>query len=465
LKNIALAAGFTQTGTRNDYYQFNYTSTQYEIQLAEQFDLETTYNITANKLITTDAPWNIFAIPYSDSLQIVNQEDGSVLIEKTNANISLNAIMSMQKNHPGIIYDVQILPYCPVPKLIQDIDVIEVTNEKEYSLIMSGGENPQPVGIIFNVPESRFSTNLEGYSILGGQTSIEKKLNNQCDKWRICSPNYSNYFDFSVEKNGGVQYFNVDCEYKPFTPYIHINPNFDNLYGEDFNDVRGLVCGGDFSLSQIIDQWEQYQIQNKNFQNIFDRQIQNMEVQHKIGRVQDVVGSIAGVGQGAASGALTGGMIGGGYGAVAGAVIGGVSSLAGGIADISINEQLRNEALDYTKDQFGYQLGNIQALPNTISKISSLNGNNKLFPILEYYTCTDEEKIAFLNKIAWNGMTIMIIGKMNDYINNSWTYNGIESKGYIKGRLIRIPEIIGEDLHVANTIANELNKGIFIGVN
>lgn len=465
LKNIALAAGFTQTGTRNDYYQFAYTSIRYEIQLAEQFGLETTYNITANKLITTDSPWNIFAIPYSDSLKIVNQADSSVIIENTNASISLNTIMSMQKNHPSIIYDVQILPYCPVPNLIDDENIIKVSNEKEYSLITSGGETPQAVGIIFNVPEARFSTNLEGYSILGGQTSIEKKLNNQCDKWRISSPNYSNYFDFSVEKNGGVQYFNVDCEYKPFTPYIHINPNFDNLYGEDFNDVRGLVCGGDFSLSQIIDQWEQYQIQNKNFQNIFDRQIQNMEVQHKFGRIQDIAGGIAGVGSGIAGGALAGNMIGGPMGAAVGAIGGGAASLVGGIADIQINEQLRNEAIDYTKDQFGYQLGNIQALPNTISKVSSLNGNNKLFPILEYYTCTDEEKTAFLNKIAWNGMTTMVIGKISDYISNSWSYNGIESKGYIKGQLIRIPEAIGEDLHVVNTIANELNKGIFIGVN
>ena len=471
LKNIALAAGFTQTGTRNDYYQFNYTSTKYEIQLAEQFDLETTYNITANKLITTDAPWNIFAIPYSDSLKIVNQVDSSVIIEKTNASISLNAIMSMQKNHPGIIYDVQILPYCPVPKLIDEENVISVSNEKEYSLIMSGGEDPQPVGIIFNVPEARFSTNLEGYSILGGQTSIEKKLNNQCDKWRLTSPNYSNYFDFSVEKNGGVQYFNVDCEYKPFTPYIHINPNFDSLYGEDFNDVRGLVCGGDFSLSQIIDQWEQYQIQNKNFQNIFDRQIQNMEVQHKIGRIQDIAGAASGTLTGAASGALAGGMMGGPWGAAAGAVVGGVTSAIGGVADYAMNEQLRNEALDYTKDQFGYQLGNIQALPNTISKVSSLNGNNKLFPILEYYTCTDEEKTAFLNKIAWNGMTTMIIGKINDFINNFWemTEYNISSEGYIKGQLIRLELPVdhkenehSEDYQVINAISGELYKGVYI---
>ena len=471
LKNIALAAGFTQTGTRNDYYQLTYTSNKYQIELIEQFDLETTYNITGNKLITTDAPWNIFAIPYSDTLVIKDGSDDSIILENTSKDVSISVAMAMQAQQASRIHDIQILPYCPVPHLITDDNEITITNEKEYSLIVSGGETHQVLGIIFNVPESRFTTNLEGYSIQSGQTAIEKKLNNECDKWRLTSPNYSNYFDFSVEKNGGISYFNVDCDYKPFTPYIHINPNFSNLYGEDFNDVRGLVCGGDFSLSQIIDQWEQYQIQNKNFQNIFDRQIQNMEITQDIQRKQELWSLGAGSLSGAASGALMGSMIAPGVGGAIGAAVGGVASLAGGAQDIYYSDKLRAEALDYTKDNFSYQLGNIQALPNTISKVSALNNNNKLFPILEYYTCKKEEKRAFINKIAWNGMTTMVIGKINDFVGNFWEmpeYN-ISSEGYIKGQLIRLELPVdhkenqhSEDYQIVNAISGELYKGVYI---
>lgn len=164
---------------------------------------------------------------------------------------------------------------------------------------------------------------------------------------------------------------------------------------------------------------------------------------------------------------MTGAMTGvGGWGALAGAVIGTTASAVGGVADLRINQKLRNEAIDYAKDQFGYQLGNIQALPNTIGKVSAFNANNKIFPILEYYTCTDEEKIALLNKIAYNGMTTMVIGTINDYIGNDWEYNigntTIVNKKYIKGKLIRfINGESGEDFHVVNSIAGELNMGLY----
>ena len=106
------------------------------------------------------------------------------------------------------------------------------------------------------------------------------------------------------------------------------------------------------------------------------------------------------------------------------------------------------------------ELGTIQALPNTISKVSALNNNNKIFPILEYYTCTEEEEKAFINKGAYNGMTVMAIGKLRGYIGNNWEYNGIKSKGYIKGSIIRI-ENISEDTHYFNAIADEIFKGVY----
>lgn len=451
------------SGSINDQtFSINATLTAFRMTIVRRENLETKYSFKNDSLRTIDAPWNIFAIPYGE---ITVYDLVAQRWIQTNKEIAINTVMGMQEQHPGIIYDIQLLPYCPIPDLfmIGENAALYIDDSPQYSYITAGeGEEARNVGVIFNVPSSNFSTNVI-YRVAKSTTAIEQKINNECDKWRLCSPNYSNYFDFSVEKNGGVQYFNVDCNYKPFTPYIHINPNFGGLYGYDDNSPRGLILGGDFSLSQIIDQWQQYQVQNKNFQEIFDRQIQNMEVNNKYQRINDIVSASVGAVSGAASGAFTGATMSGGnpVGAIVGGVIGGGASIAGGIADYRIKEKLRNEAIDYTKDQFGYQLGNIQALPNTIGKVSAFNENNKIFPVLEYYTCTEEEKTALLNKIAWNGMTTMVIGTINDYLGNGWSYNDIESRGYIKGQLIRFGQD-GEDFHIINEIASELNKGVYI---
>lgn len=150
---------------------------------------------------------------------------------------------------------------------------------------------------------------------------------------------------------------------------------------------------------------------------------------------------------------MAGGIAGGPIGMAIGGAVGGVASAAGGVTDVFINNTLRNDALDLTKDQFGYNLGNIQARPNTLSKTGSLIIDNPYIPYLEYYTCTDTEKQALRDKIKYNGMTVMRIGKIKDFIRQEPTY--------IKGKLIRL-ENVKDDYHLIKNIANELDKGVFI---
>jgi hypothetical protein len=285
---------------------------------------------------------------------------------------------------------------------------------------------------------------------------LDFKVNHECNLYRLCSPNYNGVFEFKTTANGGLNYFEVNATYKPYTPYIHLNPNFGRLYGQDFNDQRGLILGGDFSIAAMTSAWQNYQLQNKNYQNIFDRQIQNMEINNNMARIQEGFGVLSGTLQGAASGATTGALSGAGpYGAIAGGIIGGVTSLAGGIGDLVINETLRNETLDYTKDMFGYNLGNIKALPNSLTKSSAFDINNKIFPFLEFYTATTEEKEALKDKIKYNGMTIMRTGFLKNIIIT------IPKQGYVKGKIIRLDNF-EDDYHVANTIGDEVNKGFFI---
>ena len=90
---------------------------------------------------------------------------------------------------------------------------------------------------------------------------------------------------------------------------------------------------------------------------------------------------------------------------------------------------------------------------STASTTSAFTANNKIFPFLEFYSCTDEEKEAFANKLKYNGMTVMRIGKIKDFIRLEQTY--------IKGQLIRVEDLKCDTTYI-NEIANEINKGVYI---
>ena len=281
------------------------------------------------------------------------------------------------------------------------------------------------------------------------------KESNETELYRLTGPNMASSFEFSPAKNGGnLRDYKAYCSYKPYSPFICVAPIFYGLYGGIYDDNRGLILTGDFSLDIITDSWTTYKLQNKNYQLAFDRQIENLEINQEIQRMNEIVSSTAGVLKGGLAGGMAGGVSGGVPGAVVGAVVGTVSSTVGGILDYTNNQKLRKETIDYTRDQFGYSLRNIQALPRTINKVSSLVTTNKFFPFVEYYSCTPEELQAFQDKIKYNGMSINRIGFIKDFLNPSDTT-------YIKGKLIRNTTIKCNADELLD-IANELDKGVFI---
>lgn len=289
----------------------------------------------------------------------------------------------------------------------------------------------------------------------------EAKVRGQTDMLRLAAPNYSNFFDINIVQNRGIEYINVDCTYRPYQPYMHLNPNFKGLYGADYNDVRGLICGGDYSIATTTDAWATYQLQNKNYQAIFDRQIQQLETQHGIQHEMNILNAVTGAGSstvgGAVSGALTGAKVGGGYGAIAGAAVGGTGGLLGGTLggaiDVYNADRIMEIQRSTTKDIHYMQLDNIKALPLGLSKTSYITNNNKLFPFLEFYTCTAIEDMAVRDYLDYNGMTINRIGKIRDF-------QATESLPYIKAKLIRID--INDDPHQVTAISNELAMGVYL---
>lgn len=384
-----------------------------------------------NRLI--DAPYSMFAMPFSlENMALANEMSKSFTKEN--------------------LYDIQILPYCPA---INNVD-IDIDNnltptgsiDIDYSLITTGGEEPQNVSFILWAKESSNSFTIRTSIEINYSDAIELKLSNECDTYRIVSPNYNGAFEFSVAKNDGVDFFTVSYTYKPFTPYILVSPNFKRMYGADFSDARGLICNGDFSIATLTSAWETFEVNNKNYQNIFNVDIKTNDINYRLNTIsQGISSGMNAISTGIAVGAMGGGAA-GGIAAAAGSTVAGMADLTLGY---SIYQNNRQSKIDI----FDLNLQNVKARPNTLNKISAYNINNKYFPFIEKYSCSDTEREALRRKLKYEGMTVGIISTISEFADNSIELN------YIKGQLILL-ENISDDYHIVDAIGVELEKGVYI---
>ena len=393
-------------------------------------------------------PYAMFCIPYGEVKlrkdgvdQLTTVKDAALIATGITASVGKDAVL-----------DVQLLPYCPIREIVVDdekgvVDYSSLTRTGQVQDIKN--EADAVVSKLFWCLDSSFT-----FQIPLKLKVDDYKIENETTTYRLCSPNYNGLFEFNLAKNGGLNWIEVNCTYKPQTPYIQLNPSFQKLYGQnsqtglsagDYNDQRGLICGGDFSLPSVNDKWADYQMQNKNYQNIFDREIQSMEMSNRYQRVSDWMGLV--------SGTAKAGMA---IGSLSNPVAGGVSAainLGTGAASNIMSDRLRDEQINLKKDLFNYNLQNIQALPQSVSKTAAFNINSKYVPFLEKYTCTEEEKNALRDKLRWQGMTVMRTGQIEDYV---WA-----DDTYIEAMPLRLSGL-SEDTHTAQTIAQELNMGTYI---
>lgn len=366
------------------------------------------------------------------------------------------------------IYDLQLLPYCPLPSSIQDdneVDLSGYTEDFEFNYITKivDGETENCGFIVWCRTDNVRSTITATLpSKFVPTDAYDFKVANEGYIARLCSPNYAGAFEFTpcaaLESN--VMTIDVVASYRPYNPYIQLTPRWSKLYGGNYEDNRGLICQGDFSLPIMDSAWIQYQINNKNYNESFQNQIAYQEATFNINMKQMKFNAITGAVQGGVSGATAGALVGSvlpgagtavgaGIGAAAGAIVSGV----GGKTDIKYAKEQHALDIDYAKDQFNFNLQNIQAMPNTARKTGAQLGNDKGWCFIELYECTDTEANAIRNKILYNGMTIGRIGTIADFIQ--------ETPSYIKGRLIRL-ELNDEDYHMVNEISNEIYQGGFI---
>ena len=406
--------------------------------LSEYAENDVEYTFTFPGVITADAVYEILACPMY-TMQITDSTGththrGDVAIQW------FQDIMS-RYGSAGFAYDLQVLPYCPV-------DTTDWTEYTTYYLQPSTGTGH--LATCINLDKSSFFQTLD---VELPVYESNNKIANETLMYRIVSPNGVGEYEFSPNKNGGLTQIHVDCTLKPYNPYIQVHPVWGWMYGDiGQEDFRGLICQGDFSLPSLSNEWSTYELNNKNYQAIFDRQIQSQDYQRTWQRASDIVGAVAGTVGGIAGGVIAGSVLGPG-GAIAGGIAGGAFSAGGGVADVIANEQIYQEQRQASIETFQMNLGNVKARANTLARGTSYNIDSKYFPIIEYFSCTEEELDAFNNYLKYRGMTVEAIGMIEDYLNP-------EDTTYIQGDLIDID--ITDDYHMAREIANVLKGGVRI---
>lgn len=357
-------------------------------------------------------------------------------ISKMRACLKLAALMSASLSGAGALYDIQILPFPPA----------DYSTASSQSVEVSG----QTISVK-NCTRDTFSDAQTITDLPAINSALSAKTVNQCYKLVLTGPNGSNAFEFNKFKVGSFGTslkLNMYITLKPISPYIHIYPDFGGLYKANYPyDYRGLVVQADFSLPTLTSQWLDFEVNNKNYLNSFNRETESIELQNKWALATDISSAVGGTISGAVGGAALGG--------VGGAIAGGVGSAITGAIGVAGNEIMRQDALDLRKDQFNYSLENIKARPVQLTRVSGLTDDSILCPMVELYKATDTEITAFQNKIKYNGMKIMRIGRIGDYrshLNSSCKY--------MKCKLIYIN--IKDDYHVASEIGRELDKGFYI---
>ena len=440
------STGAVKTQAIMTWYDITYTETTSTQGIGD-------FAITKSRRRLLDQPFSMFAIPCRNNFY--NSLGQTIGCSLAYGKEIASAISTAASGRNGFLYDIQLLPYCPLQdKLINGtLNMSGMTKDVDYTEVKNGATTK---AYLFWCDRSTFS-----FKITLNKTISDYKLSNELEFCRLQSPNMASSFQFSPAKNEGIRYIKVDCTYKPYQPYIHLAPDFRglySLYGTDFETGVGLICSGDFSLPMTTDGWAEYMRNNVNYENMFHPQIENMEVKTRIARTMEGWNIGTGTISGAVSGAFAG-SIGGPVGSLVGAGIAGGASLAGGLADKGYNEQLRAEEMDYTKDLHQMNTQNIKALPNTLTKVGSFTANNLIFPFIEFYRATDDEYEALKQKIRWYGMNVGRVGKFYDFTpSNEYDY---VSKSFVKGNFLRIANS-GYDDHFKNAVNEELSKGVYV---
>ena len=223
----------------------------------------------------------------------------------------------------------------------------------------------------------------------------------------------------------------------------------------DWDDKDCLVIQEDFSLTNVTSEWTQYVYNNKNYSNIFERELQGRAYERSWERRVESA-NMASEKRNAENitaeraKAWTGNLpILSGL-ASAFTYIGGKSAdqnyMNAVYTDLQYNEALYNESMSLSRDLFSYQLDNIKSQPLIPSKITTIDCKLLDGIYLEFYS-TNETELASIEKFyKYNGDRIDDYGTFESYWGN-----------FVRGKIII-------SLHYTQPEIDELNRRLNMGI-
>ena len=444
-------------------------------------DYLATIEVPRTHIQTIDAPYDMICIPYDSTIAIYNDESTTTYISPS-ISMQLAQAISAKYAGAGYCYDFQVMPYCPATTP-EDKGIVYTYKDPTTSMpfVRINEHTPQhergagkvtlkryvrlygkhitqdgnfesaiklPSCIIFCKHAKFSTTSTVTASYTRPSTAQECKVEDATEEWRLVSPSYTSSYSFSATKNSQLSQLNIKCYYKPYKPYIHISPIWAGLYkrvssGYTGSMPEGLICTDDFSMSKITDAWQTYELENKNYMEIFAHQMHTLDKQNQLNMIDNATsGLISAAGIGVQANAMAGmaGIAGMGTGAAAISLAG---AAGGALMDYQQYLNQRNETI-FQQNQ-GWQ--NISRRPYTINNICALSDTFTFWPTIEHYYCESIEKDYLNNYLNKYGMSVNIVGKISDFIQH-----------YIKCNIIKVDQV---NNNIAMAIKDELSQGVY----
>ena len=420
----------------SDFELYAKTERVYIKLVQQENDIKTVLSPSSSRTHLIDAPYDMFVIPYSDTLEY--EYNGSDY--NASKNMALNMAQAIATASGSSTYDVQIVPFCPFQDAAVQQTKPDFTLFDAEAIKTSGGTT---IGYYFWCSKSsmNFSISETRDELTLSHGESYKEITDLM-QYILCSPDKAVQWEFNPAMNKGITTWKVSFDYRPFSSYIKIQPEWNYLYSLDsstyngLTDSRGLIFNGAYSVTQLSSAWANYVNSNKNYQAIFDTQINTQikqnEIQNKAAWETMFARSFS---------------------------INPFAGLTayGNVKDQLMTEELQGVTLASQRKLFNYQLDNIQSQPRTISKLTSINSDFRIFPFVEIYEPSPDDKTFYNKMIKYNGMTIMAVGYINDYLQNN-------EETFIQATLIRYNEAmkVENDYQVVEEINKELDKGVYI---
>lgn len=402
--------------------------------------------IPATGALVQDAPYYMLCIPEVGTKVKVGNQTWTQEVD------AYQIYNQLQVNFGAFVYDVQYVPYTPyaIDTTIDGTVVLPDSSQVGFAKTQAGAIE---AGVYFcNKDRFWFTIEPKLPDTYDALSAVKTKVSSETNFARLCSMDGSAMLTVNLAKNNGLAPLRMSVRYAPYQSFISIQPQWSVFYGADIGlkDTRGLNITTSNSVSRVSNQWQDYVLNNANYQSIFDRQIQSMDTQFNI-----------------QTGAAVRGMIFDGVGTIISAATSGNGKAAAltatsGALDLVQQGLALKDSFDSYKDKrslstdiFNLQNGNIKARADTLSKVNAMSPIYNTWPYIEVYETTSEERAAlttYINEFSMN------IGALTSQLSAYVTPNP-NARKYIQADIVRLNGKF--DAHMADTIKSVISNGIY----